>query len=169
MTYVYVVGSIYGGTRVIIDGDGFILNDTRVFILGTNFTYIGSTSYSQITFTTPSQLTYQNYNFTVSVYVGTIPSLCFLSSCYFSWSTSVTPYFDSVSPSSVRGSTNLTITGRNLLVGGRSASGAHVSINRNICNVTELTNESIICTVKGVEAGQHHIIGSIDGVLLKFT
>ncbi|CAF4657274.1 unnamed protein product [Rotaria sp. Silwood1] len=158
------IGSIYGGTRVTIDGDGFMKDNTLVYISGANYAYRGSESYSRITFTTPSELTYIDTDLSLAVFVGTSQSTCLMPSCRFSWSTSVTPYFDSVSPSVIRGSTNLTITGQNLLSGGRTAADAHVTINDHICNITQMRNESIMCTVKGIEAGQQSIVGSIDGV-----
>jgi hypothetical protein len=165
----YFLGSIYGGTRVTINGDGFISGDTWISIPGANYTYIGSASYSQIIFTTPPELTYVNLNLNLYVYVRTSQSVCFIPSCYFSWSTSVTPYFVSVNPLLIRGRTNLNITGKNLLSGGRTTANAHVTINDNICNITHMTNGSITCTVMGVEAGEHSIVGSIDGLFLMDT
>lgn len=163
----YCLGSIYGGTRVTIDGDGFMSDETLVYIVGANYTHIGSVSYSKINFTTPPELTYTNLNLSILVYVRMSQSVCLIPSCYFSWDTSVTPYFDSVSPQSIRGATNLTITGQNLLCGGRTiAANTHVDINGNLCNITRLSNESISCTVLGVEAGEHSIVGSIDGLFL---
>ena len=160
---IYFLGSIYGGTRVTIDGDGFISYGALVYIVGANYTHLGSASYSQIIFTTPPQLTYIDLNLNMFVYVGTSQSICLLPSCYFAWSTSVTPFFDSVHPSLIRGTTSLNITGRNLLSGGRTTANAHVNINGNLCNVTQIRNGSIMCTVRGVEAGEHPIVGSIDG------
>ena len=159
-----LLGSIYGGTRVTIDGDGFIANNTLVGIAGTNYTYVGSTSYSQIIFTTLPQLTYVDVNLSLAVSVGPNLSVCRLSLCYFSWALRATAYFDSVSPSIVRGPTNLTIIGRNLLAGGNATTAARVSINGNPCNITAMANESVTCIVAGVEAGRHPVVGSIDGL-----
>jgi hypothetical protein len=74
-----------------------------------------------------------------------------------------------VNPLLIRGRTNLNITGKNLLSGGRTTANAHVTINDNICNITHMTNGSITCTVMGVEAGEHSIVGSIDGLFLMDT
>ena len=158
-----MIGSINGGTRVTIDGDGFTRDNTFVYIVGANFTYQGSVSYSRIVFRTPKELIYQNVNLNLYVYVGTREAECFLPSCDYSWSTSVTPIFHSVSPSHIRGLTNLTITGENLLPGGRTTANATINIDGNLCNVTQITNSSVRCTVTGVEAGIHEIVGSIDG------
>ena len=161
-----LLGSIFGGTHVTIVGDGFIESSTFVLIQGINYTYVGSTSNSRIIFTTRPQLTYINLNLSVAVYVRQSMSVCQIPACHFSWATSVTPYFDSVSPSLVRGPTNLTITGRNLLAGGNSTVGARVNINGNLCNITGMNNASVICTVSGVEAGQYPIVGSLDGLFV---
>ena len=161
--FTYISGSIYGGTRVTIDGDGFMSDETLVFIAGANHTHLGSESYSRISFTTPPELMYKDWNLNLFVYVRTSLSVCLMPSCHFSWKTSITPYFDSVNPLIIRGATNLTITGRNLLSNGRTAANASVNIDGNLCNITQLSNNSISCTVIGMEAGEHPVAGSIDG------
>ena len=144
-----------------IDGDGFIPEETTTYIVGANLTYLGSVSYSQIVFTTPSQSNYVDMDLDVFVYVRSSQAECLLPSCSFNWARSVTPHFDSVTPRQIRGRTNLTITGRNLL----SGNNTEVKINGNRCNVTLLRNDSLRCTVMGVEAGTYRIEGSIDGLL----
>ncbi|CAF4003686.1 unnamed protein product, partial [Rotaria magnacalcarata] len=158
------IGSIYGGTFVTIDGDGFISGVTLVSVPVANFTYVGPTSYSQMNFTTPLQSQFVDVDLNLFVVVYTTPSECLLSSCHFAWTTQITPYFDSVSPPRVRGPTNLNITGRNLLSGGGTVATTHVTVNDNPCNITQMQNDMILCTVMGVEAGDHPIVGSIDGV-----
>lgn len=160
----YLLGSIYGGTLVTIDGDGFISGKTLVYVPGANYTYIGPASYSQMNFTTPLQSQFVDVNLDLFLYVYTTQAICLLPSCYFQWATPITPYFDSVSPSRIRGPTSLNITGRNLLSGGGTAATTHVTINDNPCNITQMQNDKISCTVMGVEAGDHSVIGSIDGL-----
>lgn len=157
------LGSISGGTRVTIDGDGFIPTDTLVYIAGANYTHLGSSSYSKIDFTTPQEFAYSDLDLDVYVFVRTSQAQCLLPSCYFRWATRVTPYFRSVQPTHIRGRTNLTITCENIFSGGRTTVNASVDINGNICNITQIRNGSIACTVEGVEAGVHTITGSIDG------
>ncbi|CAF3595884.1 unnamed protein product [Rotaria sordida] len=159
-----MIGSIYGGTHVTIDGEGFISDDTLVFIGGTNYTHRGSVSYSQIIFITPPELTYVNLNINVFVYVRTSQSVCLMPSCHFSWATSVTPYFNSVNPLHIRGTMNLTITGQNLISGGTTLANVHVNIHDNACNITQMSNNSIACTVSGIEAGEHRIDAFVDGI-----
>ena len=130
------------------------------YIVGANFTSLGSVSYSQIVFTTPAESNYVDMDLDVFVYVGSSQAECLLPSCSFNWARSVTPHFDTVSPQRIRGRTNLTINGRNLL----SGNNTEVKINGNLCNITQLRNASLQCTVMGVEAGTHQIEGSIEGL-----
>ena len=157
------IGSTAGGTPVTIDGDGFITDDTSLFIVGNNFTHEGATSYSRITFTTPRESVFVDLNLTIYVDVSTVPAVCLLPSCGFAWTSSITPYFQSINPSLIRGMTNITINGSNLLTGGRTAADVHVNINDHPCNITQVTNTVIRCTVMGVEAGRHPVEGFIDG------
>jgi hypothetical protein len=156
-----------GGTLVTIIGDGFTPADTRVIVGSTEYTSVATITYSQITFTTP-ELTigaYLNQDIPVTILVGTNPAVCTASACTFRWSTSVTPYINSVSPTSITGPTTLTLTGQNLqATGSVIASNIHVTINRHACNVTSMTNSSINCSVGSVEAGNYSVVSSIDGL-----
>ena len=139
-----------------------------MYIAGANYTHLGSTSYSRIELTTPRELTYTDLDLNVYVYVRTSQAECLRSSCCFNWARRVTPYFRSVQPTHIRGRTNLTITGENLISGGQTTVNASVDINGNDCRVTQITNNSIACQVDGVEAGIHTIEGSIDGLFFFF-
>ncbi|CAF4613132.1 unnamed protein product, partial [Rotaria socialis] len=157
-------GSILGGTQVTIIGDGFTPGDTRVIIAGSDYTSLATISYTRIVFITPTQMTYVNRNLTVTVAVGTNEAICLATSCTFQWSTIITPYIDSVSPSQTSGPTTLTLTGRSLTVGGGTASNTLVSINGNPCNITLMTNLNMSCQVGHIEAGNYTITGMINGV-----
>ncbi|CAF3925163.1 unnamed protein product [Rotaria sp. Silwood2] len=152
------------GTEVTINGDGFMPGDTRLIIAGTDYSNIANISYTRIVFTTPSQMTYINQNLTVVVLIGMNEAICLNTSCTFQWSTSITPYLDSVSPNQISGPTALTLTGRNLIVGGGSASDTLVTISGNPCNITSMTNTLIGCQLGDIEAGNHSIAGLINGV-----
>jgi hypothetical protein len=152
---------------VTIVGDGFVSADTRVFIGSTEYTSVATITYSQITFTTLplSVSAYLDYNIPVTVLVGTNTAVCSAVNCTFRWSTSVTPYIDLVSPTSITGSTSLTLTGRNLQASSSiTVANIHVTINGHLCNVTSITNSSIVCSVGSVEAGNYTIVASIDGL-----
>jgi hypothetical protein len=152
---------------VTIIGDGFISGNTRVIVGSIEYTSVATITYSQISFTT-SELTigaYLNQLIPVTVLVGSNSAVCLPSACTFSWTTSVTPYINSVSPTVITGPTTLTLTGQNLqATGSILAANTHVSINGHVCNVSSITNSSIICLVGSVEVGNYTIVASIDGM-----
>ena len=159
-----MIGSIYGGTEETIEGVGFIPGYTRLFIGNTEYTNITNISYSKIVFKTLLPLSYANYNYTINVAVRNTLIRCSLPSCVFSWSTSVTPYLDAVIPQVIDRPTNLTFTGQNLL--SRSDityMNAHVYINDSVCNVIQMTNSSLICSIVGLEMGSYQVVAFIDG------
>ncbi|CAF3361139.1 unnamed protein product [Rotaria sp. Silwood1] len=164
-TVITITGSIFGGTRVIIDGDGFSPDNTRVFIAGTEYTNLTTISYSQIILTTPSQSMYQNLNLSVIILIDKNQAVCLTSLCQYCWATSVTPYLLSVSTSENQNLTTFTLNGQNFFGGGGTTIGTRVNINNNnYCNITSMTNQSIICSMNHVEAGTYDIFVSIEGV-----
>jgi len=159
-------GSTAGGTVVIISGDGFTPENTRIILGSEEYTLSANISYSQIRITTgiPPQL-YINQNIPVSILVGTNPAVCSTSSCTYQWADSVTPSLNTVSPSSVSGPQTLTLTGQNLNpTGSVSLANIHVAINGRPCNVTAATNSTIQCTIESLPVGNYSIATSIDGV-----
>lgn len=157
-------GSIMGDTQVMIYGDGFIIEDTRLIIAGTDYTSLANVTYSQITFTTPMQIAYINQNLSVTVVIGANEAICLARSCTFQWSTTITPYFDSVSPNQINGPTVLTIIGRGLTSGGGTVSNTDVIIGGTTCNITSMTNTRLICQVGSILAGNHTVDGIIFGL-----
>lgn len=118
---------------------------------------------SRIVFQTEPEKEYIDYNVPVYVGVGNIIANRTLS-CVFTWQSSITPYLYSVTPSVIRGRTNLTITGDNLLTYDRVYSDIHLSINDVPCTVTGANKTSVNCSIDAIEAGVHRIIGYIDGI-----
>ncbi|CAF1212069.1 unnamed protein product [Rotaria sordida] len=158
-------GSIFGGTRVTIDGDGFSPDNTRVFIAGTEYTNLTTISYSQIILITPSQSMYQNLNLSVIILIGRNQAVCLNSLCQYCWATSVTPYLLSVDTSVNQNLTTFIFNGQNFFGGGGTMISTRVNINNNnYCNITSMTNQSIICSANHVEAGTYDIFVSIEGV-----
>lgn len=158
------LGSIMGGTLVTINGDGFTPGDTRLVMAGTDYTSLANISYTQIVFMTPSQQIYVNVNLSVIVTVGTNQAVCSLPPCTFQWSTAITPYLDSVSPNQTSGPTMLTLTGRNLNIGGGMASNTIITIGDSQCNITSMTNTVINCQTGSISAGNYTIAGLINGM-----
>ncbi|CAF4352540.1 unnamed protein product, partial [Rotaria magnacalcarata] len=162
------LGSILGGTQVTINGNGFAPANTRVIIGRIDYTSQSTITYSQIIFTTPSVPSnlYINQAIPVTILIGTNRAICSSATCMFQWSTSDTPFIDSVSPTAITGTQILTLTGRNLAANPTAAipSNTHVSINGTSCNVTSITNSTILCQISGAAAGNYSILVSIDGV-----
>ena len=148
---------------MIIEGDGFLANNTQLYIANINYTPMITVNNSHIAFTTLSETTFLDMNLTVYVRVGLNLSVC-LGSCTFRWSTMVTPILNSITPSIIYGPTNLTFTGRNLLGGGGTYMNAHLTINGSVCNVTGMSDTTLNCSIAGAEIGTHQVIGSIDGL-----
>ncbi len=162
------LGSIVGGTQVTINGDGFTPANTRVIIGSIDYTSQSTITYSQIIFTTPSApfSLYINQAIPVTILIGTNQAICSSATCTFQWSTSDTPFVDSVTPTAIIGTQMLTLTGRNLLANPIAAvpANTHVTINGSQCNVTSITNSTILCQIAGVAAGTYSIVVSIDGI-----
>ncbi|CAF2963963.1 unnamed protein product [Rotaria sp. Silwood2] len=159
-------GSTAGGTQVTITGDGFTPANTRVIIGSIEYTSLATITYSQIQFITQQPpVNYIDQAIPITILIGTNQAVCSSGSCTFKWAQSVTPYLTSVNPTSITGSQTLTLTGQNLAATGSiSAVNTHVTIDGQPCNVTSSSNSSITCNVGNIQAGNHSIVASIDGV-----
>ena len=157
-----MIGPIDGGTQVTIEGDGFLPNTTQVCIANINYTLLITVNSSRIIFTTLQDTVNVDHNLTVFVRVGLRRSVC-LGSCTFRWATGMTPILNSVTPQNVRGPTRFTFVGQNLLIGGRTFIDARITINGSVCNVTGMSNETMNCSIAGLEVGAHTVVGSING------
>jgi hypothetical protein len=162
------LGSIFGGTQVTIDGDGFTPAETRVILGSIELTSQAIITYSQIIFTTPlpPSNSYISRNISVTILIGTNTAVCLASTCAFQYLPSLAPYVDSVTPTAISGSQTLTLTGRNLAANPSASvpANTHVTINGSPCNVTSITNSTISCQIAGVAAGTYPIVVSIDGI-----
>lgn len=149
---------------MIIDGDGFKQGQTLVMIGNTPYYRFTNITYSRIIFTTNFNNTPIDQNLTVTVFVGSNTAICRMASCSFVRSTAITSYLYSVFPTSISGPTNLIFNGSNLLAGENiSNTDIQLSIHGHLCQITNLTNTSIRCSISDVEAGTHSISGSIQG------
>lgn len=149
-------------------GDGFIPSDTRVFIDDEDYTNLATISYSQINFTILRPATLIDHTGIIRIFLGSNRAVCLLSSCTFQWTTSVTPYLDSVNPTVITGPATLTLSGRNLMGYGGTSATTHVSVDGSSCNITSMTNSTIVCILGDTEAGDRIIVGSIDGLFVSF-
>ena len=147
-----------------IEGDGFKQGQTVVFIGNTPYSRFTNISYSTLVFTTAFNNTPTDQNLTVIVFVGTNAALCRTPSCSFMRSSAITPRLHSVFPASISGPTNLTFNASNLLAAANITSAdIQLSINRHPCQVINLTDTSLVCSISDVEAGTYPIVGSIRG------
>ena len=109
-TRTFVLGSIFGGTRVTVDADGF--EPGRRFVFLANRTYnanLTNITSSRIVFTPLPEADYIDQALTLSVIGARDASRCLMPSCQFSWATNMTPYFDSAMMQSIAGPTNLIV------------------------------------------------------------
>lgn len=134
------------------------------------YTNAATITYSEIIFTTQSPPSmYINQVIPINIWVGTIKAICLSESCSFIWAESVTPYLDSVQPSSITGPSLLTLTGRNLVPNNESQiTTVQITIDNEICNVTLVSNSTIVCQIDSIQAGNHLIMAVIDGRYLNF-
>ncbi|CAF1015901.1 unnamed protein product [Rotaria sp. Silwood1] len=161
-----IEGSIYGGTEVTIIGDGFTPVDTRIIVGSIEYTSMATITYSQIIFTTqipPPE--YINQIIPITILIGTNTAVCSFETCSFTWAESITPYLDSVDPTSITGPQLLTLTGRNLVMNDTIlATSIHVTIDGQMCNVTSVSNSTIVCQIDSIQVGVHPIVASIDDI-----
>lgn len=157
------IGSIYGGTSVTIEGDGFIPDQTLIFIGSINCTSSATITSSRITFITPIQEVAIDTDLSMTVWVNMYQAVCFADPCHYRWATEVTGYLTSVNPTVINGPMSLTFTGENL-PDGSDINSTHVTINGSVCTITTMTNTSIDCYIENVEVGVHPVLGFIDGL-----
>lgn len=166
---IHSLGSIYGGTEITISGDGFIAGDTRIIVGSIDYTSMSTVTYSEIKFisqTPPS--VYIEQSILITILIGTNVAACSLETCSLTWTESLTPYLDSVNPTSITGPELLTLTGRNLNAT-RSilTTNTHITINGQTCNVTAVSNSTITREIDSIQAGDHTIFAYIDGNYIK--
>ena len=157
-------GSVIGNTQVIITGDGFEPDDTRIIVGSIEYTSSATITYSQIRFVTqiPPSI-YINQAIPITILIGSNQALCSANTCTYTWSEQVTPYLTSVSPTSISGPQTLNLTGGNFkALGVTNPSNVHVSIKNVVCNVTSVTNTTILCDISSIENGNYPIVIMID-------
>ena len=150
--YTPKVGSVQGNQELSITGSGF-LDITTVDIDG-NECDILFYNYTNIVCTIPAYSgSGEEFQIAVVVTTNGLEARCGLSSCYFNYSMSSTPTISSVDPTSFYGDTptNLTLTFDNFL----PLSPYNVTVGYYSCDVIEISNLSIICTLYPIPAGDY--------------
>lgn len=157
-------GSIYGGTLVTIEGDGFKVDETMVVIGNTSYSQFINITYSRIIFTTNPENTFIDLNLTIFVFVGRHQSICLIPSCSYTFLSSITPYLISVSPSVIRGAANLTFNTTNLLINGGTINDIRITIGQNRCNISAMDNQTLRCFIINMLAGDYPVVGSVNRI-----
>ena len=156
-------GSIKGGTKVTISGDGFSQNIAEnVVLIGGKTCAVTSALFDSIVCITQESDRESGQKATVTV--SGIESECTASNiggCDYTFTTSKTPVVDSISPKSIdRTETEFRISVSRLPA---SISDVTVTIGNKVCQVTEMSSGRLKCTFVGIAAGDHkvnvHVLG----------
>ena len=147
-------GSLQGGTRLTISGDGFQgePDDMLVAIDGV-VCDVESVEYDTIyCITNQASAMTGDVSVTVTVYGQNIEAEC-ASTCEFTYSSSQTPQVSSHFPTTITSDgEEMTITGSGF---GTDAADVTISVGDvvDVCDVSSVTDTEIICTMSGVHVG----------------
>jgi len=154
------LGSISGGTRITINGDGFTSALTSVILDLTQYSILNSNAqitYNNITFTT---LEDQPGTYQIQTSVNGVVAIC-ETNCNFTFSSAFTPTVSSISPTSLTTpNTSFTISGTSF---GTDMSKVQVTIGQVACEVISTIDTAIICTLPNLNLGSQSVNVLIDG------
>lgn len=151
-------GSTAGGTKVVINGDGFLPSATVAFI-GTVPYYIGKNAHITHNTIEINTLPSSEGSHDIRVTVNNINAVM-ISQMQFSYAASATPVFNSVSPSAISSASTITLSGEKF---GSNQSAVIVKIGHDNCVVTGLTTTEITCDVAGIAAGEQLVKVTVGG------
>ena len=156
----YSIGSINGGTNVIITGNGFSPDSTTITLGTMKFTKNNAViEYSKISLITNSA---SNLTVNLNVNVNGLDSICIVqSNCSYTFSLTSVPYISSVSPISVYGSTLVTIVGTQF---GNDTIKLTVTLGDSYCNITTVNDTQILCLLNSLKVGYQNIIVNLKGL-----
>ncbi|XP_033757813.1 fibrocystin-L-like [Pecten maximus] len=157
-----VLGSLEGSTSLTITGAGFQGSVPGVDVTVTIGGYpcsITSLTYTSIVCSTPKSITDGVKSLEVKVSAGGQMVTAECQSCDYTYDLGSTPNVESVSPTTVDGSsTTLVITGKRF---GTSANDASVTVGGEVCTVTEAKTDSIKCTISAIPVGSQSVVVDI--------
>lgn len=154
-------GSSSGGTLVVITGDGFN-QDTTLVQVGQQF-YTKDTgatiSYNQISFVTRGN---SDTQVEIVVYVNDLKADCTIAGvgCNYEFASNVAPFISSISPLSIADQSNVTLSGYNF---GNDKTKLSVTIGSQACNIVDANNQTIFCTLPGLELGKQNVNVNLAG------
>lgn len=158
------VGSTTGGTKVAINGGGFT-QDTYVVIGHNVYTrHTATIEFNSIILITREE---SEGSQDIVVFSNNKPAICH-DNCSFTFNSETVPTIDSVSPTTVNQTTDLTIIGQNF-VDDNDKSLIKVKVGNQYCQVTSSNLTQIDCTLDGLDIGAQNININIESnILLNF-
>ncbi|ESO84871.1 hypothetical protein LOTGIDRAFT_131466, partial [Lottia gigantea] len=153
-----LVGSVNGGTKMVISGSGFQGSTSDVSVTVDVYQCeVLSVMYNEIVCSTPA-LSEGVYNVSAIISVNGSPFPVSCTGCIFEYSESSTPNVTDVNNTVVNGPTTLTITGSMF-----NGSMVTVMIADEICAVTSFSDTEIVCNINGLPNGNHPLEVYIGG------
>lgn len=152
------VGSVAGGTKMTLEGDGFLTKSTLVMIGQVPY-YDGHNARINGSHIELNTLPAEENTYTVSVTVNDVEAI-YDCDCFFNVSALVTPIVTSVSPLNINDTTTVTISGEKF---GSDTVMVNVKIGKDDCNVTSVNDTSITCDVDGIDSGVQNVIVNVNG------
>ena len=151
-------GSILGGSKLTIQGDGF--TGLAAINIGNVIFYLTPAN-ETMTYDSLSVVTLPNEgSFYVSLSLNDIPVMWRTDSSY-RFSAESTPIVNSVSPASVNGPTELTLDGSGFGVTDYLLS---VKVGNQTCQVTSVNDTQIVCQLDGLEVGEQSVMVNVNGI-----
>ncbi|XP_070541075.1 fibrocystin-L-like [Ptychodera flava] len=148
-------GSVAGGTRMIISGDGFSadsVDDVDVVIGSNTVCDVASVNYTEIECITRPHAAWSDV---VSLSINSAVSTC-LGSYTYSYSNAASPVVSTISPTSISGaSTTVTISGSGFST---TVENITVTFGSDDCSVQTLADDEITCDVGYVPVGDHAVV-----------
>ncbi|XP_069115224.1 fibrocystin-L-like [Argopecten irradians] len=158
-SYSPVLGSMEGSTSLTIAGAGFQGAAPNVDVTVTIGGYpcsISSLSYTTIVCSTPKSITDGAKPLEVKVNAGGQMVTAECQSCDFTYDLGSTPSVESVSPTTLDGtSTTLTISGKRLAT---STGDVTVTVGGEVCTASEARTDTIKCTISAIPAGSQPVV-----------
>ena len=154
------IGSMAGGTDLVINGGGFyneMGNDDILVTVGGYPCPITSYDFNSITCTTGPY--HQDETLDVAVSINSRNSECIIP-CTFMYSSSATPHIQNVSPADVTGNTQITITGDGF---GTDTTQISVKAGDEVFVVTQVTDTTITCDIPSLPVGVHDLKVNVRG------
>ena len=164
-------GSIVGGTQITINGLGFSSSGYVQFgTIPNYFFYNNDGNKTNITFNSIviNTASLSNFgistdnNYEIKVYSNGQKAVCSVANgCKFTFSSIITPNINSISPTTVGGSTLMTITGTNFV---NDMSLVNVVIGNQQCLAASATTTQITCQLNGLNLGSKNVLLNINGL-----